>query len=82
MYHEKCGAWSPNEISNIKSPLFIYHGTNDSAVPVKYAVDMKAAGSAQDKPVTVSFLKGGGHGIGDAVYSNLKVWNQILFLVE
>ena len=35
------GAWSPNEISNIKSPLFIYHGTNDNAVPVQYAKNVR-----------------------------------------
>ena len=76
------GAWSPNEISNIKSPLFIYHGTKDSAVPVRYSQNIKQAAKALNKPIYVEYLKGKGHGIGGYVYSNSKVWDRLLKAVD
>lgn len=76
------GAWSPNEISHIKSPLFIYHGTNDAAVPVQYANNLKQAAKALKKPISVKYIKGQGHGIGGYVYSNPKVWDRLLSAVE
>ena len=76
------GAWSPYEISNIKSPLFIYHGTNDTAVPVQYSQNLKQAAKAFKKPIYVEYLKDKGHGIGGYVYSNSKVWDRLLKAVE
>ena len=76
------GAWSPNELSNIKSPLFVFHGTKDGAVPYNFSVQLKGAAKAQRKPIKVTFLKGKGHGIGGLVYSNPSVWNRLLRAVE
>ncbi len=76
------GAWSPNEISNIKAPLFIYHGTKDGAVPVQYSVALNQAAKLQNKPVLVDYINGQGHGIGPLVYSNSKVWDDLLSLLD
>lgn len=76
------GAWSPNEISNIKSPLFIFHGTKDGAVPYKYSAALMQAARAQRKPIKVTSLKGRGHAIGNFVYSNPTVWNSLLSAVD
>ena len=76
------GAWSPNEISNIKSPLFIYHGARDAAVPVNYSLQLKAAARAQGKPIRVSVIKGKDHGVGSLVYSQSRVWDKALSVLE
>ena len=72
------GVWSPNEISNIKSPLFVFHGTNDGAVSVQHSVNLNNASKVQNLPIQVELLKGQGHGIGNLVYSNPRVWNDVL----
>ena len=45
------GSWSPNEISHIKSPLFVFHGTKDRAVPVQNSVNLENAAKAQNLPI-------------------------------
>ena len=76
------GSWSPNEIDNIKSPLFVFHGTKDRAVPVKHSVNLKKSAQAQRLPIKVTLLKGKGHGIGGLVYRNSEVWNKIISSIE
>jgi len=76
------GAWSPNEISNIKKPLFIYHGTNDRQVPVSFSMQIKNAARSQKKLMDVLFLKGQGHSIGTLVYGNSRVWDDVLKVVK
>lgn len=76
------GAWSPNEISNIKVPLFIFHGTKDRAVPYQNSLGLRKAAKMQKKPIQVEFLKGQGHGIGNMVYSNTRVWNDVLKVIQ
>ncbi len=75
------GVWSPNEVSHIKSPLFVFHGTSDGAVSVQYSVSLSHAAKAQELPVQIEYLKGQGHGIGNMVYSNPRVWNDVLKVV-
>ena len=75
------GVWNPNEISHIKSPLFVFHGTKDNAVSVNYSTNLSNAAKAQNLPMQVDFLNGQGHGIGDLVYSNPRVWNDVLKVV-
>ncbi len=76
------GAWSPNEIASIKSPLFVYHGTNDGAVPASFSAGLRASAKAQNLPITVTFLKGRGHGIGNLLYSQASVWDKVLMGTE
>lgn len=75
------GVWNPSEISHIKSPLFVYHGTKDKVVSVNHSMNLSNAAKAQNLPVQVDFLKGQGHGIGDLVYSNPRVWGDVLKVV-
>lgn len=72
------GAWNPNEISNIKSPVFVFHGTKDAAVPVSFSVNLKAVAQMQSKPIMVTALRNQGHGIGDVVYSSFDLWDDVL----
>jgi len=75
------GSWSPQEISHITVPLFIFHGTKDRAIPVLNSVNIEIAVKAQNLPISVEYLKGKGHGIGSLVYSNPRVWNDVLKVV-
>ncbi len=75
------GSWSPQEISHIKVPLFIFHGTKDRAIPVQNSVNIETAAKAQNLPISVEYLKGKGHGIGALVYSNPRVWNDVIKVV-
>lgn len=76
------GAWSPNEIGNIQRPLFVYHGTNDAAVPVSFSAQLKNVAIKQRKPISVEFLNGQGHGIGPLVYGSQRVWDDALKVVR
>ncbi len=75
------GVWSPNEVSNIKSPLFVFHGTNDGAVSVQHSVNLNNVAKVQNLPIQVEFLKGQGHGIGNLIYSNPRVWNDVINVI-
>ncbi len=76
------GAWSPNELDKVKTPLFIYHGSKDSAVPMQNSVVIKQAARKMNLPISVTFLKRQRHGIGPIVYGNQNVWNDVMSVVR
>ncbi|MGH1470851.1 MAG: prolyl oligopeptidase family serine peptidase [Cellvibrionaceae bacterium] len=72
------GVWSPNEITNIKKPLFVFHGTKDKAIPVSFSQELERAARNQNLPIKVSYIQGKGHGIGPYIYENEMVWDAVV----
>ncbi len=72
------GAWSPNEISNISAPLYVYHGAQDNAVPAMISEKLKISAHQQRKPISVTIIPKQGHGIGHFIYSQEELWDQVL----
>ncbi len=76
------GAWSPKEISNVKAPFLLFHGSRDMRVPVKNSIELERAAKQQGKSAMIHVMQRRGHGIGDSVYSNPAVWDMALEAVK
>lgn len=76
------GAWPPHELTNMRAPLFVFHGANDVQVPVQYSRDLSGLAKVQNKMINVSILRGQGHGIGPMVYSKKTLWSNALKMVN
>ncbi|MEZ5815315.1 MAG: alpha/beta hydrolase-fold protein [Alphaproteobacteria bacterium] len=72
------GVWDPNQISNIRTPLFIFHGTQDAAVPVHYATALKEAARNKGRLIRVHILENRGHEIGSVIYKSPQVWDNLI----
>ena len=71
------GLWSPDELHNIQKPLYIFHGTEDQQIPFEFARAIRRESTASNLPITVTALKGRGHGIGADIYSD-TLWHAAL----
>lgn len=69
--------WSPEEISNIKAPLLVFHGLDDAQISANYSKELQKSALQQQKPMYFSFLPGQGHGIGAQVYND-EIWALLL----
>ncbi len=74
-----CGAGDPSKAEVLKdTPMFVFHGTNDDAVPYSGSADMVAAiEAAGGTKVQFTTYDGQGHGIWDTVYRQETLYKEL-----
>jgi predicted peptidase len=74
-----CGGGNPDDASKLKSlPIWVWHGTEDKAVPLKRSLDMveaiKLAGSSEIRMTTVEHV---GHNSWEAAYATPELYQWL-----
>jgi predicted peptidase len=71
-----CGGGKPENADKLKDVnIWVYHGTDDTAVPYQKSVDMvEAIKKAGGKTIEFTTLEGVGHNSWSTAYGDKKVW--------